>query len=1007
MTNKDNGCERTVLICQGTGCVSGGAVKIREALEKGIAELGLTGVKVDFTGCHGFCEQGPIAIIEPDGIFYTHVTLSDIPEIIQSHLVEGYPVERLFYKDPVTCEIMPYYSDINFFDKQQRVLLKNCGHINPEKIEDYIAVDGYKSLQSVLSSMTPEKVIDEVKHAGLRGMGGGGFLTALKWELCRKEPGIEKYIICNADEGDPGAFMDRTILESNPHSVIEGMIIAAYAVGASNGYIYVRTEYLLAVKRIRLAVEMAHENGFLGDNILGSDFCFNIHIKEGAGSYICGEETALIASIEGKRGIPRSRPPYPSQSGLWGRPTCINNVKTLATVPVILYKGAEWYSGLGVKGNQGTVVLSLTGSIANRGLVEVPMGTSVKELIYDIGGGILNKKRFKAVQIGGVSEGCLPSTLLNTPIDYNSLLKMGNVIGSGTIIVMDEDTCMVDMARYLLAFSQAESCGKCAPCRLGTKKMLDILENICNGQGKIEDIDMLLELAKSIKAASLCGLGQSAPNTVLSTLRYFREEYEEHILKHHCRAAVCKGLVKAPCSHTCPAGIDVPRYVRFIEQGKPEEALAVIREKIPFPSVCGMVCFHPCETKCRRAQLDEAVAIRELKRYASEHGGDLWKQRSVKSLPTGKRVAIIGAGPAGLTAAYYLAKLGHSITVFESEVKAGGMLRLAIPEYRLPKRILDLEIEEIVNAGVSIKTNTEINSVGGLFEDGYEAVFVAIGAQNDIKMGIEGEEDSRFIDRLAFLKNVNTGKKVSLGNAVAVIGGGHAAIDVARTAKRLGVKDVVIIYRRTREDMPAGLEEVEEAVAEGIKICELAMPAKVINEDGGIMLECIRMAPGDIDTSGRRRSVPIEGSEFIMRLDNVIASIGQRLRISDRFDLPTGDGEFIQVNNLTLSTSKKGVFAGGDAVLGPSSVIEAIAHGRQAAKSIDIYLGGSGNIDEVLASSKDDINSAFEPLDCPRHKSPVLPVEKRLDGFATVELGYDKEMAEKEAGRCLRCDLKQ
>jgi NADH-quinone oxidoreductase subunit F len=995
-----------VLVCHGTACISVKAEKLREAFEKGIAELGMPGVSVDFTGCQGFCTQGPVVIVEPDGIIYTRVTIEDVPEIIYSHLVGGEPVSRLFYKDPVTGAAVPYYRDIELYKKQKRIIMRDCGHINPEKIEAYEAVGGYQALRKVLSEMTPQQVIDEVKRAGLRGRGGAGFPTAVKWELCLNASASLRYVICNADEGDPGAFMDRSLLEANPHSVIEGMVIAAYAAGASQGYIYVREEYPLAVSRLHLAIRMAEEKGYLGKHILGSDFNFNISISEGMGVFICGEETALISAIEGKRGVPRPRPPYPAQSGLWGKPTVINNVKTLANVPVIISRGADWYSQIGTERSTGTAILSLSGKVVNSGLIEVPMGTSLREAIFDIGGGIPSGRHFKAVQMGGPSEACLPVSFLNTPIDFDSLSGVGANLGSGSLVVMDEDTCMVDIARYFLSFTCSESCGKCTPCRLGTKQMLAILERICNGEGRMEDIDMLLELAKMVKCGSLCRLGESAPNAVLTTLRYFRDEYEEHILKHRCRAAVCRGLVKAPCIHTCPAEIDVPRYIRFIERGQPEEALAVIREKIPFPSVCGLVCFHPCEARCRRVQLDEAVSIRELKRYAAENGGDLWKSRSLKALPSGKSVAVIGSGPAGLTAAYYLAKLGHSVTVYESQPVAGGMLRMAIPDYRLPKEALEADINEIINVGVSIKTGTEIHRVEGLLERGYNAVFVAIGAQNDLKIGISGEEDRRFIDRLAFLRDVNMGKKVSPGDRVAVIGGGHAAIDVARTARRMGAREVIIIYRRSREDMPAGHEEIEKALAEGIHIMEMAMPGRVINEDDGITLECIRMARGDIDSSGRYRSVPVEGSEFTIKLDSVIASVGQRLRISDRFGLSTGDDGFIKVDNFTLATDKAGVFAGGDAVLGPSSVIEAIAHGRQAAKSIDIYLGGRGDIDETLASPEDN-SSLPDPSGQPRQVSPVLSAGERIKDFSQVELGYDKEMAEKESRRCLRCDLEQ
>jgi NADH:ubiquinone oxidoreductase subunit F (NADH-binding)/(2Fe-2S) ferredoxin/ferredoxin len=535
--------QRIIFVCEGTGCVSAKSVEIRQVLEKAVEELKLDSVKVDFTGCHGFCEQGPIAFIEPEGIFYTHVSVEDVPEIAQSHLRDGQPVERLFYKDPVSTQAVPYYKDINFYKKQQRIILRNCGHINPERIEDYITTGGYQSLRKVLFEMAPEQVIDEVKRSGLRGRGGAGFPTGLKWEFCRNAPGTQKYMICNADEGDPGAFMDRSTMEGDPNTVIEGMAIAAYTIGASEGYIYIRAEYPLAVKRVRLAIKQAEEKGFLGENILGSNFNFRIHVKEGAGAFVCGEETALMASIEGKRGMPRSRPPFPAQSGLWGKPTNINNVKSLATVPVIIAKGADWYAKIGTEKSKGTAVFALTGKIANSGLVEVPMGISLHEIIYGIGGGIPDGKSFKAVQTGGPSGGCLPASLLNLPVDYESLTGAGSIMGSGGMVVMDEDTCMVDVARYFLSFTQAESCGKCVLCRLGTKQMLDILENICNGNGKAEDIDLLLELSQAVKDGSLCALGGTAPNPVLTTIRYFRDEYEAHINEKRCPALTCTELI--------------------------------------------------------------------------------------------------------------------------------------------------------------------------------------------------------------------------------------------------------------------------------------------------------------------------------------------------------------------------------------------------------------------------------------------------------------------------------
>nr|MBC8275458.1 NADH-quinone oxidoreductase subunit NuoF [Chloroflexota bacterium] len=519
---------KVVFVCQGTGCVSGGSDAVYEALKTEVAQQRLIEVEVDFTGCHGFCEQGPNVVIEPEGIFYTHVEPGDAPEIVTSHLKNGKPVERLFYRDPVTGQSIPYYSEINFYKKQQRVILRNCGHINPEKIDQYIARGGYRALEKVLL-ITPDEVIEEIKKSGLRGRGGAGFPTGRKWEFCRNSPGDTKYVICNADEGDPGAFMDRSILEADPHSVIEGLTIAGYAIGAEEGYIYVRAEYPLAVKRFRIALEQAKGRGFLGDNILGSHFSFTIHVKEGAGAFVCGEETALIASIESRRGMPRPRPPFPAQSGLDGKPSNINNVKTLASVPVIIDKGAEWFASLGTEKSKGTAVFALTGKIANSGLVEVPMGTPLSAVIFDIGGGIPRGKRFKAVQTGGPSGGCIPTRFIDTFVDYDSLAQLGSIMGSGGMVVLDEATCMVEVARYFLSFTQDESCGKCVPCRLGTRQMLEILTRITQGKGRDSDIDTLLTIARAVKECPLCGLGQTCPNPVLTTINYFRDEYEAHI----------------------------------------------------------------------------------------------------------------------------------------------------------------------------------------------------------------------------------------------------------------------------------------------------------------------------------------------------------------------------------------------------------------------------------------------------------------------------------------------
>lgn len=541
-----------VLICAGTGCISSGSKKVGAALREQLAKKGLDKeVKIVETGCHGFCEMGPLVIIYPEGVFYIRVQETDAIDIVEEHLYKGRIVERLLYKESGSLEKIPNYKDIDFYKKQMRIVLANCGHLDPEEINEYIAVGGYEALGKALTTMKPEEVIDEVKKAGLRGRGGGGFPTGEKWGFTRNASGDKKYVICNADEGDPGAFMDRSVLEGDPHRVLEGMAVCGYAIGADEGYIYVRAEYPLAIKRLKIAIKQAVELGLIGDNIFGTGFNFHLKIKEGAGAFVCGEETALMASIEGQRGVPRSRPPFPAISGLWGKPTNINNVETFANVPQIITRGADWYASIGTERSTGTKVFALTGRINHTGLAEVPMGITMREIIYDIGGGIQGGKKFKAVQIGGPSGGCLPEELLDMSVDYDSLLKVGAMMGSGGLVVMDETTCMVDISKFFLSFTQAESCGKCTPCREGTKRMLEILTRITEGQGKEGDIELLEVLAKNIKQTALCGLGQTAPNPVLSTLRYFRDEYVAHIKEKRCPAGACTGLTQYRINEVC------------------------------------------------------------------------------------------------------------------------------------------------------------------------------------------------------------------------------------------------------------------------------------------------------------------------------------------------------------------------------------------------------------------------------------------------------------------------
>jgi NADH-quinone oxidoreductase subunit F len=1013
---------RTVFVCRGTGCVSGGSDAVYEALRTELARQGVAEAEIDFSGCHGFCQQGPNVVVEPDGIFYTHVEAEDAAEIIGSHLRDAKPVERLFYRDPVTGQAVPHYGDIKFYGEQQRVVMRNCGHINPEKIDDYLARGGYQSLKKVLTAMKPKEVIDLVKRSGLRGRGGAGFPTGNKWEFCHNAAGDKKYIICNADEGDPGAFMDRSILEADPHAVLEGLAIAAYAIGAGEGYIYVRAEYPLAVKRLYTALEQAQKRAFLGSNILSSSFSFHVHIKEGAGAFVCGEETALIASIESKRGMPRPRPPFPANVGLDGKPTIINNVKTLATVPVIIERGADWFAGIGTEKSRGTAVFALTGKIANSGLVEVPMGTPLSHIVYKVGGGIPKGRRLKAVQTGGPSGGCIPARFIETPIEYETLAKLGSIMGSGGMVVMDEANCMVEIARFFVSFTQSESCGKCTPCRLGTRQMLAILTRITEGQGRDEDIDALLSIAKTVKECSLCGLGQTAPNPVLSTINYFRDEYEAHIREKKCPAAVCEALMISPCQHTCPAGINIPKYVAYIADGDYKAAIETIRERNPFAAVCGRICHHPCEGRCRRGELDDPVSIRTLKRFAADwyaaHGAEIG---DIQPFPRTKKqkVAVVGAGPTGLACAYFLAQSGYPVTVYEALPVGGGMLSVAIPEFRLPRAAIQQDIDYIVKRGVEIKYNTPINTnftVEHLRKDGFTAVFIAAGAQRSQRLGIPGEvEDIEGLHYgLRFLRDVRLGRAVKVGKRVAIIGGGNVAMDAARTSLRLGAADASIYYRRSRDEMPVSEVEYEEAVAEGVKMNFLATPTRITSDNWKVTgLQCTRMKLGEPDESGRRRPVLIEGSEFTAVADTVIAAVGQAPDLSF---LPPDSAlertrwETLIADSNSLATNVPGIFAGGDFVTGPGMVVEAIAAGRRGAIAIDKFLRKDASRVEIY--DRKSITAGVRPPELdetwdekPRTKVTTLPLPERSASFAEIELGFTEDIARREAKRCLRCDL--
>jgi NADH-quinone oxidoreductase subunit F len=1013
-TKSKSNLKDKILVCVGGGCIASGSLKVKEALENAVNTHGLDGqVTVMGTGCLGPCACGPVIVMDKDNTFYQRVDPKDADEIISKHIMDGEIVKRLAWQELGSEDITPKMEDISFFKRQNKIILKNCGRIDPLSIEDYIRVDGYAALAKTLCEMKPEDVINEMRKSGLRGRGGAGFPTWMKWSFAAKAGAGEKYILCNADEGDPGAFMDRSVLEGDPHSIIEGMAIGAYAIGASQGYVYVRAEYPLAVERLQRAIDFANDYGLLGENILGTGFSFNLEIRMGSGAFVCGEETALMNSIEGKRGEPRPRPPFPAEKGLWGKPSVLNNVESFANIAQIINNGGDWFASIGTEHSKGTKVFALAGNINNSGLVEVPVGTSLGELIYDIGMGIPGGKKFKAAQIGGPSGGCIPKENLNVALDYESLNELGAIMGSGGLIVMDEDTCMVDVARFFLEFVQEESCGKCVPCRVGTKRMLEILERITEGKGKETDIDLLIELGEQIKETSLCGLGQTAPNPVLSTIRHFRHEYEAHIKNKHCEAGVCHGLVRAPCQSACPAHVDIPGFVSLIGERRYAEALKLHRERNPFAAVCARVCFHVCEDKCRRTTMDDAISIRALKRFMVDQEITI-QLPEVRENPINakKKIGIIGAGPAGLTCGYFLARLGYKPKVFESEPRPGGMLVQTIPAYRLPREILAREIRMIENLGVDIETNKKLGRdflVQDLKDEGYDALFISIGSPKGISMNIPGSDHPLATKAMDFLRTYNLRGSVRVENEIVIVGGGNAAFDAARTAIRLGAEIVNIVYRRSQEEMPAYAEEIEEALQEGIKIYPLTNPQEIIIDNGKITgVRCNKMRLGEFDHSGRRR--PINDTEsFVINADQVIMALGQDFDTSLIYkgtQLEMNAESSIIIDPMTGKTSESWIFAGGDcATEGSKTVIEAVAAGERAAVGIDTFLSGKNNAfwrEEKVVHTFFDPNA--EPVSYQRSKMALLGVDRRKYNFNEVEQPWLEAEAVRQAQRCLRCD---
>jgi len=1020
-----------ISVGMGTCGIGNGAAEVYEAFRQAILTKKAR-IALSSTGCFGFCAEETVVNCYIPGqplVLLRRVTPKDVPAIVASLAKGVMPGKKALCKieswDFFTSHVdfgkglpgIPAWNEIPFFKGQKKIVLRDAGLINPEDIEEYIAVGGYSALLKALTSMTPDSVLGEVKKAKLRGRGGAGFPTAIKWEMMKKAETDKKYVICNADEGDPGAYMNRNEIESDPHALIEGMMLGAYVMGSDEGILYIRAEYPLAVERLKKAIAAAREYGLLGEGIFGTPFRFTLSYVEGAGAFVCGEETALIASIEGRAGRPIPRPPYPAQKGLWGKPTNINNVETWFNIPVIVSNGGSEFAYFGTQNSTGTKVFSLVGKVKNTGLVELPLGTPLETIIYQMGEGTGTRKKIRAVQTGGPSGGCIPTEHFNTPVDYESLTKLGTIMGSGGMVVMDQDNCMVDVARYFVGITSAESCGKCTPCREGLSQALLLLNKITRGEATMDDLDTLERLAYVIRDASLCGLGQSSINPVLTTLRYFREEYERHIKQKRCKAGVCDNLFMALCENSCPLHMNIPGYLQLLKEGKIEEAFELTLRDNPLPGTVGRICYFHCQMRCRREMVDDPVSQGEIHRYLADTMYKMGKEKEVyarlikeKLSPTGKKIAIVGAGPAGLTAAFYLIRLGHSVTVYDSHKKAGGILQYGIPAYRLPKDELNKELELFRKLGVKFVLNTVIGKDISFktLQKQNDVVFIAVGAQKDIELEIAGKDLTGVHEGYKFLEDLGFGRKPKVGKKVVIVGAGNVAIDAARSCLRLG-SEVMIVYRRGKDEMPANSHEIGDAMDESIRFMFMAAPSKILGDSRGKVsgLEIHKMKYEGYDTGGRKRPIAT-GETAIIDCDTIILAIGEKVDFAAAKEagVELRKNGSIRAHAPSYQTNVAKVYAGGDAVSGPATVSEAMGIARHAAEAIDFDLMKEKRFHRLFREFvyKDEVPQ--EPEEIKKIEPKKIPVKERIANFQEVLTGYTGEEALQEAARCLRCDIK-
>ena len=1024
----------------GTCGVGNGAEEVFAALVEG-AEAGKQPIKVRRVGCFGFCAAEPVVMAYRPG--KPLLLFADVKAAKAGALVKGLADDEAFGKIAKLAEakiehwdfrthtvtfgsdfpFLPSWKELAFFKGQEKLVLRDCGLIDPERIEEYIGIGGYGGLVKALTAMSPDAIIDEVKASGLRGRGGAGFPTWKKWRIMRDNVLAnqgEAYVICNADEGDPGAYMNRNEIEADPHMLVEGIIIGAYAMGATKGIVYVRAEYPLAVKRLEKALEQARAAGLLGRNSLDTKFSFDLSSVAGAGAFVCGGETALIASIEGKAGRPSPRPPFPAQKGLYGRPTTISNVETWCNVPLIVSRGSEYFAGFGTPTSTGTKVFSFVGKVRNTGLVELPLGSTLESAVYGMCEGMGPKKKIKGLQSGGPSGGCIPASLFKTPIDYEHLNELGAIMGSGGMVVMDQDNCMVDVARYFIGFTASESCGKCTPCREGTSQMLNILQGVADGEASEQDLKTLESIALSVKDSALCGLGQTAANPVLTTLKYFRDEYIQHIKAKRCPAGICENLYVALCESSCPLHMNIPGYLELLKENRIEDAFELTLRENPLPGSLGRICHFHCRMRCRRDMLDEPVSQGEIHRYLADSMYKMGREKSIynrlmkEKLPaTGKRIAIVGAGPAGLAAAFWLSRLGHEVTVYDAAGEAGGILRWGIPAYRLPKDMLKKEISFIQKLGARFIFNTkmETREQWQRLLDASDAVIVAAGASREMALGIPGETLEGVIPAGDFLQRISESHKLKVGSEVVVVGGGNSAIDAARSALRLGAH-VTLVYRRARSDMPANAEELNGALQEGVTLTCMTQPVEALSDGKAdkpkvVALKVQRMKAGPVDATGRPTPVPTDDF-YEIPCDSIIVAIGEKVGIGglDGIEVALERDGRVKADPYSLRSTNPKVYACGDAAMGPATAAEAMGQARTVSEVLDEALVGEKRFQKLFRSFEYKMEVPVKLTKAKMTKAIFIPVDARKSNFMEISLGYTGEQARIEAERCLRCDVR-